>query len=111
MKQLHASMPLATFELIRDGFMPKGLDLTKIDIKEYASKKNRSEMKTKGVKTAQICKLLKDTFNVSLNVQSFNNKISRANFSATFFFQCMYVLETRFITFDIDSIGITKDEK
>lgn len=81
----------------------------KIDIKEYASKKIRSEMKAKGVKTAQICKLLKDTFDTSLNVQSFNNKISRANFSATFFFQCMYVLKAKFIAFDIDGIEITEN--
>ena len=80
----------------------------KIDIQEYASKKLRSEMKLRDVKTAQICKLLKDTFDISLNTQSFNNKISRANFSATFFFQCMYVLEVRDIAFDIDSIDIEK---
>ena len=80
-----------------------------MNIKEYASKKIRSEMKIRGVTTTQICKLLKDTFGISLNNQSFNNKMSRANFSATFFFQCMYVLEVRFITFDIDSVKITKD--
>lgn len=79
-----------------------------IDIQEYASKKLRSEMKLRDVKTAQICKLLKDTFDISLNAQSFNNKMSRANFSATFFFQCMYVLEVKNIAFDIDSIDIAK---
>jgi len=80
-----------------------------VKINEYASRKLRSEMKIKSVTTAQICKLLKDTFGVSLNNQSFNNKISRANFSATFFFQCMYVLEVRNIAFDIKSIDIAKD--
>ncbi|MCF6172794.1 MAG: DUF6471 domain-containing protein [Campylobacteraceae bacterium] len=80
----------------------------KIKIKEYASKKLRSEMKIKGVTTAHICKLLKNTFEVSLNNQSFNNKISRANFSATFFFQCMYILEVRNFAFDLDSINIAK---
>ena len=82
----------------------------KISIKEYASKKLRSEMKIKGVTTAQICKLLKNTFNTSLNNQSFNNKISRANFSATFFFQCMYVLEVKNISFDIESINTNSKE-
>jgi len=80
----------------------------KIPILKYASKKIRSEMKIRGVTTTQICKLLKDTFGISLNNQSFNNKMSRANFSATFFFQCMYVLEVRNIAFDIKSIGITE---
>ena len=79
-----------------------------VNIKEYASKKLRSEMKIKSVTTAQICKLLKDTFDVTLSNQSFNNKISRANFSATFFFQCMYILEVRNIAFDLDSINISK---
>jgi len=79
-----------------------------IDIKEYASKKLRSEMKLRDITTAQICKLLKDTFGISLNNQSFNNKLARANFSVTFFFQCMYVLEVKNIVFDLDSINITK---
>lgn len=80
----------------------------KISIGIYASKKIRSEMKMRGVTTAQICKLLKDTFDISLSNQSFNNKMSRANFSVTFFFQCMYVLEVRNIAFDIDSIDTKK---
>ena len=47
---------------------------------------------------------------VKLNVQSFNNKISRTTFSATFFFQCMYVLETWLINFDRSNIVVTNKE-
>lgn len=72
----------------------------------YASSKLRSEMREKKVTTKAICKMLKETFEISLNEQSFNNKINRANFAATFFFQCMYVLNVRLINFDIDNIEI-----
>lgn len=82
----------------------------KIDINSYASSKLRGEMKEKKVTTKAICKMLKETFGVSLNEQSFNNKINRANFNATFFFQCMYVLNVRLINFDIDNIKI-KEKK
>jgi len=77
---------------------------TEMDI--YASSKLRSEMREKKVTTKAICKMLKETFEISLNEQSFNNKINRANFAATFFFQCMYVLNVRLINFDIDNIEI-----
>lgn len=76
----------------------------------YASSKLRSEMREKKVTTKAICKMLKETFEISLSEQSFNNKINRANFAATFFFQCMYVLNIRLINFDIDNIEI-KSEK
>jgi len=82
----------------------------KIDINSYASSKLRGEMKEKKVTTKVICKMLKETFGVSLNEQSFNNKINRANFSATFFFQCMYILNIRLINFDIENIKI-KEKK
>ena len=65
-------------------------------------------MKLRNITTAQICELLKDAFDISLNAQSFNNKISRANFSATFFFQCMYVLGVRNIAFDLENIDVAK---
>jgi len=54
--------------------------------------------------------LLKGTFGISLNQQSFNNKMSRASLSVAFFFQCMYVLDVRNIAFDINSIDIKKKE-
>lgn len=80
----------------------------KIDINSYASSKLRGEMRERKVTTKDICKKLKETFGVSLNEQSFNNKINRANFNVTFFFQCMYVLNVRLINFDIDNIKIKK---
>lgn len=82
----------------------------KINIETYASNKLRGEMREKKVTTKVICKMLKETFDISLNEQSFNNKIARAGFSSTFFFQCMYVLDIRLISFDIDSIYIKKEE-
>jgi proteasome lid subunit RPN8/RPN11 len=82
----------------------------KYEITSYASKKIRSEMLEKGVQTKEICKLLFDTFELKLNEQSFNNKISRTTFSATFFFQCMYVLETWLINFDRSNIAVTNKE-
>lgn len=79
----------------------------KIDIEAYASNKLKGQMREKKVTTKIMCKLLKDTFNISLNPQSFNNKIGRAGFSSTFFFQCMYILDIRLINFDIGNIKIT----
>lgn len=78
----------------------------KIEMDIYASSKLRSEMREKKVTTKAICLMLKETFEISLSEQSFNNKINRANFAATFFFQCMYVLNVRLINFDIDNIEI-----
>lgn len=75
-------------------------------MEKYASSKLRGEMKEKRVTTKEMCELLKEKLDISLNIQSFNNKIGRANFSATFFFQCMYVLNVRLINFDIDNIEI-----
>ena len=86
----------------------------KYEITSYASKKIRSEMLEKGVQTKEMCPLLFDTFGVKLNEQSFNNKISRATFSATFFFQCMYVLDTWLINFDkkhIKVVGVNNEKK
>lgn len=76
------------------------------NITSYASKKIRSEMTEKGVQTNDICCMLFDTFELRLNNQSFNNKISRTTFSATFFFQCMYVLDTWLINFDRKNIEL-----
>lgn len=82
----------------------------KIDIEAYASNKLRGEMREKKVTSKTMCKLLKKTFDISLTEQSFNNKINRAGFSSTFFFQCMYVLDIRLINFDIDNIDIKRKE-
>jgi len=80
----------------------------KIDIDAYASNKLRGEMRERKVTSKTMCKLLKKTFDISLTEQSFNNKINRAGFSSTFFFQCMYVLDIRLINFDIDNIDIKR---
>lgn len=77
-------------------------------IGEYASSKIRGEMRSRKVTTEDICARLRETFDVSLNIQSFNNKISRGGFSAMFFFQCMYVLDVKLVSFDKSDIDIEK---
>lgn len=81
----------------------------KIDINEYASNKLRAEMRERKVTTKNICNLLQKVFDIKLNEQSFNNKISRANFSVNFFFQCMYVLDINHINFDRNIIKIGEE--
>ncbi len=76
----------------------------KIEMKTLASGKIRGKMKEKRVTSKIICDLLRKDFEVSLSDKAFNNKLSNATFSATFFFQCMYVLGVKFIDFDIDSV-------
>jgi len=78
----------------------------KIPIESYARNKIRSEMAQRRITTKQICSLLKDKMYISINEQSFNNKMSRANFSATFFLQCIYVLGIEKISFEINDIRI-----
>lgn len=78
----------------------------KIEMKTLASGKIRGKMKEKRVSSKKICKMLKRDFDVSLSDMAFNNKLSNATFSATFFFQCMYVLGVKFIDFDIESVQI-----
>lgn len=75
-------------------------------IDEYASNKIRGEMRSRKITTEEICTRLKDVFDVSLNIQSFNNKMSRGGFSAAFFFQCMYVLDIKLISFEKNDIDI-----
>lgn len=70
-------------------------------IESYSSNKIRAEMRGKKVSTKEMCELLKNEFEIKLNEQSFNNKISRGNFNAVFFFQCMYLLDVKFISIDI----------
>lgn len=79
-------------------------------IEECASNKIRGEMRSRKITTEDICTRLKETFDISLNIQSFNNKISRGGFSAMFFFQCMYVLDVKLISFDKSDIEIKKKE-
>jgi len=52
----------------------------------------RAEMKRKDIQVKDMVKLLKP-YGENLNVQSFNNKMTRGNFSAVFFFKCMYALD------------------
>lgn len=81
-----------------------------IRLEEYAKNKIRSEMKTRGITTEKMCKLLYEKLGITLKEQSFNNKLYRANLNSTFFFQCMYALEVRHIHFEIDSIKALKNK-
>lgn len=79
-------------------------------IEEYASNKIRGEMRSRKITTGEICARLKEVFDISLNIQSFNNKMSRGGFNAAFFFQCMYVLDVKLISFDKSDIEVDKKE-
>ena len=52
----------------------------------------RAEMKREGVGSKEMCKKL-IKFGEKLEPESFNVKISRGNFKADFFLNCMEVLE------------------
>lgn len=52
----------------------------------------KAEMKRKGVSVKEMCTLLSDEGEILIET-SFNNKISRGNFSALFFVKCMRVLK------------------
>ncbi len=60
-----------------------------IKLEEYAKNKVRSEMRIRGVTTETMCNLLNEKLGISLQKQSFNNKLCRSNLNSTFFFQCM----------------------
>ncbi len=75
-----------------------------IKFKEYSKNKIRSEMKVRGITTKDICHLLNERLGISLQPQSFNNKISRSDFKTTFFFECMYAMNVKNIQFEIDTI-------
>lgn len=56
----------------------------------------RAEMKRRDISVEEICKrLLK--YDEKLNIQSFNNKMTRGGFSAIFFFKCMCALELNIV--------------
>lgn len=56
----------------------------------------RAEMKRKDIAVKEMCeRLIK--YDEKLNVQSFNNKMSRGNFSAVFFFKCMSALDLNIV--------------
>ncbi len=56
----------------------------------------RAEMRRRDISVKDICKrLLK--YDEKLNAQSFNNKMTRGNFSAVFFFKCMSALEINIV--------------
>lgn len=77
-----------------------------ITLDEYAKNKIRGEMKVRGITSKQMCELLQEKLNIQLKEQSFNNKISRSNFNATFFFQCMYALNIEKINFELQEIDL-----
>ena len=64
----------------------------------------------RGVTTETMCNLLNEKLGISLQKQSFNNKLCRSNLNSTFFFQCMYALEVRNIHFEIDAIKAIKSK-
>jgi len=68
--------------------------LDKENISKIPSNYIKAEMKRKGLFAKDMIKLLKD-YDENLNLQSFHNKISRGNFSAVFFFKCMYALDIK----------------
>jgi len=75
-----------------------------IKLKEYSKNKIRSEMKVRGITTKDMCNLLNERLGISLQPQSFNNKISRSDFKTTFFFECMYAMNVKNIQIEIDNI-------
>lgn len=77
-----------------------------IKLEDYAKNKIRSEMKVRGITSEKMCQLLKDKLGIQLKEQSFNNKISRSNFNATFFFQCMYALSIGNINIELYDIEL-----
>lgn len=56
----------------------------------------RAEMKRRDISVKDICERL-EKYDEKLNAQSFNNKMTRGNFSAVFFFKCMCALELNIV--------------
>lgn len=56
----------------------------------------RAEMKRRDISVKDIVELLKP-YGENLNVQSFNNKMTRGNFSAVFFFKCMCAMDLNIV--------------
>jgi len=54
----------------------------------------RAEMKRREITVKDMCEKLVH-YDEKLNIQSFNNKMSRGNFSAVFFFKCMCALNIK----------------
>lgn len=73
-----------------------------LDISVYARNKIRSEMRARGVTSIDMCNMLEEKLGILLLPQSFNNKISRANFTASFFFQCIYVLGVKNMNIEME---------
>lgn len=69
-------------------------------IDKYAKQVIRSKMILKNIDSEKMSYLLNRTFDEKLTEKSFNNKLSIANFSANFFFRCMYILDINSIEFD-----------
>lgn len=54
----------------------------------------KSELKRKGLKVKDLVEMLKP-YGENLSELSFNNKMSRGNFSAVFFLKCIKALKTK----------------
>ena len=76
-----------------------------MEIEEVAKNLIKGEMKKNNIKTKDICRLLKEKFNIDIEITSFNNKMSRGTFTANFLFQCLYVLESKNIYFDTSKVS------
>jgi len=82
-----------------------------IEFEEYAKNKIRSEMKMRKITTKKMCDLLDEKLNIKLKLQSFNNKILRSDFKATFFFECMYAIGVKNMQIEIDEIEFRSKEE
>lgn len=80
-----------------------------IKLEEYAKNKIRSEMKMRKITTQNMCDLLDEKLGTKMKPQSFNNKISRSDFRATFFFECMYAIGVKNIQIEINEIEFNKE--
>lgn len=76
-----------------------------VKIDKYAKQVIRSKMELRNFDSNEMANLLKKNFDENLTDKSFNNKLSRANFSAKFFFRCMYVLDIENIEFNKKNIS------
>jgi len=70
--------------------------MTTEDIEKLPKNYIRAEMKRRDVSVHDMVEKLK-AYNEKLNVQSFNNKMTRGNFSAVFFFKCMCALNLNIV--------------
>jgi hypothetical protein len=67
-----------------------------MNIDDFPKNIIKSELKRKGLKVKDLVEKL-EKLDEHLTELSFNNKMSRGNFSAVFFFKCMKALEIKTI--------------